>query len=248
MYMEKPIGQQILLVLITMILGVVVIALFPWKTFHWGNVALQSSRSVTVVGSAKSEEQNQIAMFSGGVNAVNDNRDAAINDVNSKILKITDAVKALGVTDADIKTQNMNIFQSEEQYYEDGRQKMRLGQWRVSTTIEVKLRDITKADALAAAFTAAGANNVWGPNFSLDDTAEAEKQLLSKAIESAREKAELVATAANKKLGEIISVTESGSAGGVVPMFDRGGGGGGGGYQPGTGTVQKDVTVTFELK
>lgn len=245
--MEKHIGPQVLVVIITMILGVIVIALFPWKTFHWGNVSLQSSRSVTVVGSAKSEEQNQIATFTGGVNAVNDNRDAAINDVNTKIQRVTDAVKALGVAESDIKTQNMNIFQSEEQYYEDGRQKTRLGQWRVSNTIEVKLRDITKSDALAAAFTAAGANNVWGPNFSLDDTEEAEKQLLAKAIEKAREKAELVAQAAGRKLGDIITVSESATAG-VFPMFDRGGGGGGGAYQPGTGTVQKDVTVTFELK
>lgn len=247
--MDKDIFRQPL-ILGLLFTGLIVAAVFllPWRLVHWGNVAIRSSQSVTVVGTAKTEEQNQIATFTAGINAVKDNKDAAVTEVNTKLQTIVAEVQKLGIPAADIKSQNLNIYQNEEQYYEDGRQKTRLGQWRVSNSVEIKLRDLSKADQLAQVLTGSGANNVYGPNFMLDDTNEAEKELLSKAIEQAREKAELVAKAANKKVGDIIAVQEGTSTNMFKPVYNEGGGGGGGGMMPGTGTVQKDVTVTFELR
>lgn len=204
---------------------------------------------VTVTGVAQSKEKNQIANFSAGINVVKDNKQDAINEVNQKIADIIEAAKAFGIKAEDIKTQNINVYQAEETYYEDNRQKTRPGQWRVGNTIEVILRDVERAGALADTLTKAGATSVYGPNFSLEDTKEIEKGLLAEAITDARKKAELIARGSGRKLGKIITVTE-----GYVsspPIFMQGGGGGmggGGPVEPGSATVSKSVTVTFQLQ
>jgi uncharacterized protein len=209
----------------------------------------QPVRSVTVVGEASNQEANQVASYNAGVNAVNDNKDAAIKEVNDKVSAMIESVKEFGVADADIKTSNLNIYQNQESYYEEGSQKQRLGQWNVSNSVEIKLRDITRASELAELLSQSGANNVWGPNFALDETAEAEDGLTEQAIENAREKAARMAEASGARLGKVLQVSE-GSSAGIVTPFARMDGMGGGGIptEPGSTTVTKMVTVTFELR
>lgn len=225
--------------------------IMPWQSVHWGKVELSPSSTVTVTGLAESQQKSQVANYSAGVSAVNDDRETALSEVDQKVTAIIDAVKGFGIADEDIKTQNLNIYQSEEQYYEDGVSKQRPGQWRVSNTIEIKLRDVNRAQELASILTQSGATNIYGPNFTLDDTKEAEIALIDAAIANAREKAEKIAASSNRQLGVVIFVNE-GTSQGVSPVFSRlesgGGGGGGGPIEPGTGTVSKSVTVTFELK
>lgn len=204
-------------------------------------------RTVTVVGEAEKQQKNQIATFTAGVSVVNDSKDAAVAEVNQKIEAIIAAVKDFGIKAEDIKTQNLNIYQREETYYEEGRQKTRPGQWSVSNTIEIKLRDVERASALADLLTKSGATNVWGPNFTFEESENGEDSLLSEAIKNAQEKAEIVARASGGKLGKILSVTEGYQQ---IPVVYRAleGGGGGAPVEPGSTTIKKVVTVVFELK
>lgn len=215
----------------------------------WGRFELKPTRTVTVVGEAKSQEKSQIAIFSAGVNAYNDDKTAAVNEVNKKVEAIIEAVKEFGVTTEDIKTQSLNIYQNQDQYYEDGRQKYRPGQWNVSNTVEIKLRNVDRAASLAGMLTKGGATNVYGPNFTFDDTSEQSTALLDAAFKNAQEKAAKVAGSTGRKLGSVVSVTEAGAMQQSVPIYRmEGGGGGGGAVEPGTGTVSKTVTVTYELE
>jgi uncharacterized protein YggE len=215
----------------------------------WGRFELKPTRTVTVVGEAKSQEKSQIAIFSAGVNAFNDDKNAAVNEVNKKVEAIITAVKEFGIVPDDIKTQSLNIYQNQEQYYEEGRQKYRPGQWNVSNTVEIKLRNVDQAAGLAGLLTKSGANNVYGPNFTFDDTSEQATALFDAAIQNAKEKAMKVAAGSGAKLGNVLSVTEAGASQQPVPLYARMEGGGGGvPIEPGSGTVSKSVTVTFELK
>ncbi|HBP51046.1 MAG: hypothetical protein US68_C0001G0032 [Candidatus Shapirobacteria bacterium GW2011_GWE1_38_10] len=236
------------------IIGIVVLVLIlvwvvPWNKVNWGRVTWQPAEVVTVNGEAKSQEKNQIASYTAGVEAVNDKKEEAVNEVNTKIEALVGALKEFGIKDADIKTQNMSIYQDEQSYYDNGIQKSRKGQWRVNTSVEIKLREIDKASALADLVTKSGANNVWGPNFSMDDTNEIEKGLYDMAIKDAREKAESIAKASGRTLGKVLSVNDGGSTSGVYPMYAMKDGAGGGAItEPGSTTVYKNLTVVFELK
>ena len=221
----------------------------PWSAVDWGSFALKPARTVTVVGEARSKKKSEVASFSAGVNAINDSKEKAIAEVNEKVAAIIASVKEFGIKAEDIKTQNLNIYQNQETYYEEGRQKQRPGQWSVGNSIEIKLRDVDRASSLADLLGKSGANNVYGPNFSLDDDPAAADALFSDALENARTKAGNVAKASGKKLGSILSIIEGVSSSGSIPMYRmEAGGGGGAGLEPGSGTISKSVTVVFELR
>jgi uncharacterized protein len=237
------------------IIGVVVLVLIlvwivPWNRVNWGKITWQPSEVITVTGEAKSQEKNQIASYTAGVEAVNDKKEEAVKEVNTKIEALIKAVKEFGIKDADIKTQNMSIYQDEQSYYDNGVQKSRKGQWRVNNSVEIILREIDKASALTDLVTKSGANNVWGPNFSMDDTNKIEKGLYDMAIKDAREKADSIAKASGRTLGKVLSVNDGGTSSNY-PMYATkmdSGMGGGAVTEPGSTTVYKNLTVIFELK
>jgi uncharacterized protein len=240
--------ESVLIGVFIMIVIIVAVYFSPWENVTWGRLKLLAGDTITVVGEAKTKQLTQKATFSAGVNAVNDNKDQAIKDVNNKIDTIITALKTFGIKSEDIKTQNLSVYQSEETYYEDGRQKSRPGQWRVGNTVEITLNDVSRAQDLANVLTGTGANNINGPNFSIDDTSGTETNLLTEAITSAQKKAFNMATATGRKLGKVVNIVEGYSAQPVQLYGGAGiGGGGGGGMEPGTGTVTKTVTVTYQL-
>lgn len=254
-YIGKEFSMQLpkfvaAIVFFALALGVVLLGgayVIPWQTVNWGKLEFVPAAVITVTGQAESQEKSQVAAFSAGVSSINDNKDAAIAEVNQKVGKIIESLKTFGIPPADIQTQNINVYQNEEQFYEDGRQKTRPGQWRVSNTVEVKLRSVDRSAQLADLLTSSGATNVYGPNFSMDDTKAAEIELIDAAITNARTKAEKVAASSSRKLGKIITVAEGYTTPPVVFGRDGMGGGGGAAIEPGSGTVSKTVTVTFQL-
>lgn len=240
--MKKIIGTIVLVLLLVWIV--------PWKKINWGRITWQPSEVVTVSGEARSQEKNQIATFTAGVEAVNSDKEKATKEVNTKIEALLKTIKEFGIAEADIKTQNISIYQDEESYYENGVQRSRKGQWRVNNSIEITLREVGKANELTDLLSQSGANNVWGPNFSMDDTNKVEKTLYEAAINDAKEKAESIAKASGRKLGKVLSVNDGGTVSNY-PMYASkldSAGFGGAATEPGTTTVYKNITVVFELK
>lgn len=237
------------------IVVVIFVAIFvtPWSNINWGKIEFLPGSTITISGQADKEERSQIARFSVGVMANGDTKEAVTNEVNEKVTKIIQAVKNFGIPDEDIKTENISVYESPQVeiliYPPVPRES---APWAANNTISVILRDVDRASALADLLNASEANQVNGPTFSLDDTSQAEAELLKEAIEDARKKAEIIAEASGRRLGKIITVTEGGSAmpilyrgleaavdsGGVVPTP----------VEPGTETVYKAVTVVFELR
>ncbi len=220
----------------------------PWREVNWGEFQLNPARTISVIGEAETQQKTQIAHFTAGVSAVNDSKDVAVDEVNQKIQAVIDTVKNFGIKDEDIKTQNLNVYQDEETYYEEGVQKRRPGQWRVSNSVAITLRDVDQASDLADLLMKGGATNVSGPQFSLDESQNGEDFLLEEAIKDAQVKAEALARSSGVKLGRIISVSEGYQQARTYPVYYEAGGGGGAPIEPGSATIQKTVTVVFELK
>jgi hypothetical protein len=220
---------------------------------NWGTLNLASDPTITVVGESQNQVSNQIAVFNAGVDAVNDDKETATNEVSREINSIVSIAKEFGIDDKDIKTQNMSVYQTEEYYYEDGVQKSRKGQWRISNNVDFKLREIERASEFANLLTSSGATNVYGPNFSYDEFAESEvdADLYAAALENARAKAEVIAQASGKSVGEVVSVSETGGGGQFSTLRMSGvgyGSGGGGELEPGSTQVLQSLIVVFELR
>lgn len=193
---------------------------FPWGDITWGRIILKNEGVVTVTGYAESSEKNQIATFNAGVNAISDVKETAVNEVNTKMAQIVAAVKMLGVEDEDIKTQQISTYQMQENVNPTlvGQGKVRLGQWNAGNSIEITLRNVDQAGALADVLNGSGATNVYGPNFQLDTSKKADDKLVEAAVADAKLKAELMARASGARLGRVMSIVE-GSQSIAYPMM-----------------------------
>ena len=244
---RHPIKKIIVFKLALVAIFLVGVFTIPWRLINWGKIEILPASTITVSGEAHLEEKSQIATFTAGVTAINDDKETAVSEVNQTIDEIINTVKAFGIAEEDIQTRNLSVNQTQEAFIEDERRKVELGQWRANNTIEITLRDVDKASALADLLGESGATNVYGPNFSLDDTQDSEVVLLEEAIDNAREKADTIAKSSGRKLGKIVTVSEgSQQSSGIFKSLPEAGGGTP--IEPGTETVYKTVTVTFELR
>lgn len=234
------------------ILVLVIIAAFvlPWKNISWGKIRFQEE-TVVVTGESEMKKKNEVASFSAGVNVIKEKKEEAIDEVNKKINELIDSVKTFGISTDDIKTQSMSVYQQQEQpMYLSSGNPSRVNQWVVNNTVEITLRDVDKTQELIDLLNKSGANNVYGPNFRIEETSDSEKDLVNEAIADAKEKAEIIAKAAGRKLGKVVNVNE-GYGGTSYPVYSSikaDGLGGGASAEPGTSTISKTLTVTFELK
>lgn len=79
--------------------------------------------------------------------------------------------------------------------------------------------DIDDAAALIDAAVEAGANQVSGPGMSSSNAEALYRQALAKAVDEARARAEVLAKAAGRSLGEITTIVEAGAP--AVPYAER---------------------------
>ena len=126
------------------------------------------------------------------------------------------------------------------------------GFYRVSNMVQVTIRDLTKVSDVIDTAVKAGANNVWGISFSLDDTDALEAQAREKAVADAKARAESLASLTGVKVGQVMAVSEV-VGGSSVPMFasaDRAMGLGGGGTpaEPGEVTFSTQIQVIYAIQ
>jgi uncharacterized protein YggE len=116
------------------------------------------------------------------------------------------ALKRAGVADRDIQTQAINL---QPQYrYGDNVPPILTG-YQASNRVSVRLRDLSSAGSVLDALVAAGANQIEGPTLSVDHPEAALNEARSKALATARSRAELYAKAAGLSVRRIVRISES---------------------------------------
>ena len=119
--------------------------------------------------------------------------------------RVIAALKRNGVAKKDIRTAQVSL---RAQYRHD-RGKRTLTGYRASTSVTVRARELDSYDRLIAAAMEAGATELSGVVLSHSRLDDLEKKARRAAVEDARDKARLLATAAGAKLGRIHSIEES---------------------------------------
>ena len=108
--------------------------------------------------------------------------------------------------------------------------------------------DVADAPALIDAAAAAGANQVSGPGLSSSNAEALYRQALAKSIDEARAKADVLAKAAGRSLGEITSIVEGGAQA-PVPLYDRAEAAASSTpIVPGEQEISASVSVTFSIR
>ena len=188
---------------------------------------------VTVLGKGEVSRKPDVARSTMGIAVTAPTVAEASRLANQQMTNLIAAIKKEGVADKDIQTANFSInFERHEppqpvvmsapakpgSARHTAAAPARAGQYRVSNTVRVTIRDIEKAGRLLDAAVAAGANEVWGISFEIDKPEALEAEAREKAAQDARARAEALAKTQGRTLGEVVSVSEN-MGGGPRPMY-----------------------------
>ena len=221
------------------------------------------TRSITVVGRGEVKSKPDIATLNLGVEVTAPTVSEAMTEANARMKTILAAMKALGVADKDIQTSNFSInFERQNPAApvgsettsggKSGSDQTPAGFYRVNNMIQVTIRDLdTVGDVLDAAVEA-GANNVWGVSFGLDDTDALETQAREEAVADARARAESLAKLNGVTVGDVIAISEV-IGGSPSPVYAeaasyRGLGGGGAPVEPGELTFTTQIQIVYGIR
>lgn len=97
--------------------------------------------------------------------------------------------------------------------------KLPQGFYNATNSVEVTIRDLNAAGKVLSAATSAGADQLYGIRFELEDLSPLQGEARQKAVADARSRAERLAQLAGVKLGPAVSIMEmEGGNGPIMPM------------------------------
>lgn len=189
--------------------------------FSVTSVTTQKTDSFAVTGEGKAKIKPDSATVRLGFNAEGETAKEAQDKMNQGINKVIAAIKNLGIPEKDIKTQNLNVYESPSEVrplvMTAPVQKPTGSIYRASTDIVVSVSNPALANKVLDSANQEGANEVGGVQFNTEDKSAAENEARQKAVENAKKKAELAAKTAGFSLGKIINYQEN-SGGFIMPM------------------------------
>jgi uncharacterized protein YggE len=215
-----------------------------------GQVPLISGTRLDINATGEVTRVPDLAIISAGVQTLRPTATAAIEENATRMERVRAALKRAGIEDRDIQTSSISL---NPEYHYANNQPPRLTGYRATNTVNVKFRDLKRTGAILDALVAEGANQINGPNLTIDKPEEAYDEARVKAIAVGRARAELYAKALGRRVVRLISVSESG---GYVPppmpmvmmaQAERSGDASSK-IDPGTQQLQVSVSMSFELQ
>jgi len=202
-----------------------------------GRSGVPATDTVTVSGSGQATLPPDVARVSFTVQ----NEALAVADAQVATTKQTNAaiayLKTQSIADKDVKTESYQIspqysypkcnpievptatdgaVRPQSEVYCNSNPK--ITGYQVSQSIQVTVRDLTKVGALLEGIGKLGVQNVYGPNFALDDSTAGYSAARADAITKAKTQASLLAKQLGVQLGKIVNFSES-SGGYAYPMY-----------------------------
>lgn len=129
-------------------------------------------------------------------------------------------IKALGIDEDDIQTVGINLGAQYD--YDQARQRQVFRGYQASNRVSVTLREVSRAGAVLDALVAAGATDIGGPTFSLDDDTTARNQARKAAFDKARAQATEYARWSGYSDVRLLEVNETVVPGRPIPYAESG--------------------------
>ena len=195
-----------------------------------------------------------LAMFSAGVTTQGKTAAEALAANSADMNRVIAALRKAGIADKDIQTSNLNLnpVYGQPVVGPNGvmTQEPRIIGYQASNQVMVKQRDLKSFGKVLDALVAAGANQVNGPSFAIENADGALDQARTAAMQKARARADLYARAAGLKVVRIISISEGGGYSPPMPVMYakmEAADAGSTPVAPGQVESQVSVSVQFEL-
>ncbi len=191
-----------------------------------------------------------LAIITAGVVSRASTATAALQDNVRRMDRVIAVLKAAGIADRDIQTSSVSL--SPEYRYPEN-QSPQLTGYTASNQVATRFRDIRNSGRILDALVREGANQISGPNMTVEHPETALDEARANAIAAGRARAELYARSLGMRVVRVVSVSESGGSYPVpppMPMYARAEASGAPAtrIEPGEQKLQINLAMVFELQ
>jgi len=131
--------------------------------------------------------------------------------------RVIQRIRALGIDEDDVQTTGINLGARYD--YDQATQRQVFRGYQASNRVSVKLREIDEIGGVLDALVAAGATDISGPNFSLDDDTAAKAQARQAAVRKAEEMARQYAQWSGYSGVRVLKISEALHRNPPMPMM-----------------------------
>ena len=204
-------------------------------------------RTITVVGEGSVNIEPDVARTTIGVEVTGDNVKDASDEADATLQAVLAALADLGVAQRDIQTAGYSIYQDRTPVGPQGELSQEVV-YRVSNNVAVTIRDLDSVGDVLDAAIEAGANSIYGVDFSVDDPNAVMAEARREAAEDARARADELAALHGVAVGELVSISEViGGFGPPTMMENIASFGGGKGISPGELKLSARLQVVYAI-
>ena len=191
-----------------------------------------------------------LAVINAGVVTRAATAGGAIQQAATRMARVREALRQAGIADRDIQTSNISL---EPQYTYANNQPPKLNGYAATNQLSIRFRDIENTGKILDALVKEGANQISGPNLTIDKPEAALDEARAKVVAAARARADLYARSLGMRVVRVVSVSESGGSYPVpppMPMYARAEAAQAADskIEAGEQKVQVNLAVTFELQ
>jgi len=190
---------------------------------------------LTVSAEGQSLRQPDVAVFSAGVTTQGETAAAALAENSRTMTQVIAALRRAGIEERDIQTSNLSISPIYADLNHDAmraarvsgepyvapppeQQVPRIVGYQGSNNVSVRQRDLADFGRVIDTLAQAGANQINGPTFQMDEPDPALDEARLEAMRKARARAELYANATGLRIVRVLSITEGGGYFGPPPV------------------------------
>lgn len=205
---------------VALVIGIKVITVLIGSTFlvapaFAGETICDSDMTTLVVSSqADVNAAPDIAEVTAGVMTTALTAQDALKQNSEKMNAVFAALKKVGVAEKDIQTSGINV--NAQYNYQDNQSPKVIG-YQAVNNVNVRFRDLKNVGPILDTLVAQGANQLNGPNFTVENPDPLLDGARKEAVEKAKKRAELYAAAAGMKVKRIITLSEQSGIEGPRP-------------------------------
>ncbi len=214
----------------------------------------RGERTIRVEGMGEVKVSPDEAFIDLGLETLAPTAKAAADENARKMDKVIAALVQAGIPRKEIETRNYTVY---PEYHQQTRpdETPKLRGYRVSNTVEVHVRELTRVGTLLDTALNAGANRVESVRFGLSKPEVAQGDALRNAVERARQSAQVLASSLGVKLGPVLDASTVTEPQRPIPVVARMAMASGAGLedattpiQPQEQTVHAVVTLVFAIE
>lgn len=184
-------------------------------TTHPAAESVFRATTLNVSAYGEVEVAPDMATITLGVTSDGPTAAAALAANSAKMTQVVAALRRGGIPERDIQTSGLNLS---PQYHYQENQPPRLTGYQVSNMVTVTVRDLSRIGQAVDATVNAGATNVHGINFGLQNPSAAENEARQAAVRALTAKAELYANATGHRVARLVNLSEGGGYTPPPPM------------------------------